>query len=760
MNTLKIFWKRHKILFTFMSLLSVASIAAVVVVPTLYFTSNDDNDNVVEELSEEDLLGYWSAELPTITDTTGIGKITDAGLVLNSWAENDPGNANSGLTNYVLYNSSYYNAGDLDNINYQDKIQDPNATYYAIDEVGFLYLWDNGPDGTYGTEQPDKPFDLNQDGIYDQYDTVKKAGGAMGTMWAISSSNILYMWGNNQYGQLGNGIDTRYTLVPHPVDLNGDRQINESDFVQDFEIDSYTSMALSSEGYIYTWGSDANGATGHDNYKIDGVVVDNKERMFYLSPQIVDLDGDGVTFSNNSNGDADDKVKSFGQDSAFTPYLSYSKITYRDPHAIDPTKRVNKDIDKFATTMWAISEDGYAYTWGSNEVGQAGVSALYTPVEASGQDRATPESKNISSYYNEPQKLALGVYADEYPAPNSQLKIQDMGISDGVGYALDEEGSVWLWGSSRFDITTLWQAPENWTSSMYDLGDKGTNLMADFRYTNVMPNSQDASYYEYGTALIPYTDPSDQYTIYNDISIRNAYDSPDQIKAYTATPFKLDKELFNEGQFTSGYTDNEFIEVGMGDYSNTAYLINNHGDMYMWGSFHNGEAGRYEFERFTGWDPADYHNPLFDPSTEHHVATNSDEFQFGNLYGLEKVHFRDRGDSTELTKEIASVDTGSTTSVAIDKDGYMYTFGRGHQGGNFTSGEKRDAVNFDAMLGGTPNVDGNGDQVWSNKIFYDDIQLTITKNHELFESSSANMTGLNLTHYDFDSFKNGGWIIG
>lgn len=742
MNTLKIFWKRHKILFSFMSLLSVASIAAVITIPTLYFTNDNvkNNNNNVEEISELDLLDYWSVELPEVNAISdGIGLVVDSGLILNSWSENDPGSAASGLTNYVLNDAAWFTEGDTDDIAYKDTIVSPNATYWALDQAGFLYLWDNANSDIYGNKAPETPFDLNGDGIYNQYDTVKKAGGAMGTMWAISSSDILYMWGNNQYGQLGNGIDTKFTLDPHPVDINGDRVIDESDFVQDFEIDSYTSMALSSEGYLYTWGSDANGATGHDNFKINGVVAENKERMYYLTPQIVDLDGDGVTFSNTTNGDKDDKVISFGQDSSFTPYVSYD-INYYSLGS----GRQNKDISKFATTLWAISEDNYAYTWGANDVGQTGVSALYTP--DSSATSASPESKNISPYYNEPQRLALGVYSDEYPAPGTQVKVQDMGISDGIGFALDEEGSVWLWGSSRFDITTAWQYTDN---SSYKLQEKGTPSSPTYHQTYISQKNKVASYNAYTHALIPYEDSSSSTTLYDDISLSKAYNTPTDgyTQGYTVTPFKLDKDLFNDP--TNGLTDNEFVEVGIGNYSNTAYLINNKGDAFMWGDFKDGQTGRYDTTD-PMFDSANY----ADINTPGSVVSNSG----GKVYRLNPVNFRDTSDTRDFDKDIVDINTGLTTSSLIDKEGYMYIVGEGNSY-DYISGETKDAADFNHSSSGTTTVDAN-DKVLTSEIFFDDIQLTITVDNKLYQTSSVNTDGVNTMYWNIaETFSNGNWIL-
>lgn len=72
---------------------------------------------------------------------------------------------------------------------------------------------------------------------------------------ALSRSGRVFSWGTNDYGQLGNG-NTTYQVEPRPV--HGMENIK----VADISAGGWHSLALSTEGEVYTWGRGEYGRLG------------------------------------------------------------------------------------------------------------------------------------------------------------------------------------------------------------------------------------------------------------------------------------------------------------------------------------------------------------------------------------------------------------------------------------------------------------------------------------------------------------------
>lgn len=68
---------------------------------------------------------------------------------------------------------------------------------------------------------------------------------------AITSNGQLFMWDRNDYGQLGNGNNVDQNL---PVNITSMFSLTAGDKLAQVDIDSWTSIALSKNGQMFTWG--------------------------------------------------------------------------------------------------------------------------------------------------------------------------------------------------------------------------------------------------------------------------------------------------------------------------------------------------------------------------------------------------------------------------------------------------------------------------------------------------------------------------
>jgi alpha-tubulin suppressor-like RCC1 family protein len=78
-------------------------------------------------------------------------------------------------------------------------------------------------------------------------------------MIAITEENKIYIWGNNESGQLGNGTNDECFVPQMPEKLMDDRII-------DISCGNFHSLVLSECGRVYAWGDNRYGQIGDKSY--------------------------------------------------------------------------------------------------------------------------------------------------------------------------------------------------------------------------------------------------------------------------------------------------------------------------------------------------------------------------------------------------------------------------------------------------------------------------------------------------------------
>ena len=156
-------------------------------------------------------------------------------------------------------------------------------------------------------------------------------------MGVISGNGSLYMWGNNDCGQLGDGTKT-YRDIP----------VKKMDNVVSVSVGRYASGAITKDRSLYMWGYNAWGQLGN------GTIVDEVIPVKVLD-DVVAVGTNGATSAAiTSNGD----LYMWGV----------------DIYGYEPTKIMSNVRDiKFGDDCYGIiKEDGSLYMWGCNDYGQLG----------------------------------------------------------------------------------------------------------------------------------------------------------------------------------------------------------------------------------------------------------------------------------------------------------------------------------------------------------------------------------------------------
>ena len=204
---------------------------------------------------------------------------------------------------------------------------------------------------------------------------------------AIGDDGNLYTWGWNNYGQLGDGTTTQRNK---PMKITLESGVKSTQIA----CDSEHSMAIGSDGELYAWGANYYGQLGDGTYKNKSTPTKITLASGVKSTQIacgnchsmaIGSDGELYTWGGNSGGQLGDGTTI---DKA-TP----TKITLAS--GVKPTQ-----ISAGSHHIMAIGDDGNIYIWGYNGHGQLG--------DGTTINKATPTKITLASGIK-PTQIVCGI---------------------------------------------------------------------------------------------------------------------------------------------------------------------------------------------------------------------------------------------------------------------------------------------------------------------------------------------------------------
>ena len=165
------------------------------------------------------------------------------------------------------------------------EVQSDGSTMIAIDNEGKVYTWGNGPLGN-GTEEfySNKPICISDiDGNALKEKNIVEVQSNEYVITALDNEGRVYTWGDNSFGQLGNGTEEFYSNVPICIsDIPGNELKGKN--IVEIQNDDDTIIVLDSEGKVYTWGYNYYGQLGNgtnENSNVPISITDNKDVKLY-----------------------------------------------------------------------------------------------------------------------------------------------------------------------------------------------------------------------------------------------------------------------------------------------------------------------------------------------------------------------------------------------------------------------------------------------------------------------------------------------
>ena len=254
------------------------------------------------------------------------------------------------------------------------EIQSEN-TMIALDNEGKVYTWGENSNGSLGNgtdyENSSEPICISdiEENILNRKNIIK-IQSENNTMVVLDNEGKVYTWGNNIYGELGNGTDENRNIPVCISDISKN-VLNKKNIVEILRGPNMM-IAIDDKGKVYTWGANYNGQLGNGTdieysnepiciSDLTGNVLNGKNIIEIQYGIALDSEGKVYTWGANYNGQLGN-----GTDIEY----SNEPICISD---IEENALKGKNIVKVLnfSTMIALDNEGKIYVWGKN-VGQFG----------------------------------------------------------------------------------------------------------------------------------------------------------------------------------------------------------------------------------------------------------------------------------------------------------------------------------------------------------------------------------------------------
>ena len=298
--------------------------------------------------------------------------------------------------------------------------------YYHIaylDSNNILWMWGRNTSGELGmgnTNSPvTKPTSINSGGIkfkevsLKKYNSVTNSVMCGGFTLAISTDGYLYTWGNNSYGFLGDnysgGINKKISK-PQKITVKNDKgaEIKFKKISAGFG----SSLAIDTSGNIWSWGSNTNYRTG----------LNKSTGSIKIPTQVTS----GIQFNEISAGydhcmalDASGNLYTWGGGSS-CKLCTGNTTNVKVPTKVNTNGMTFKKIATGINYSMAIDKNGELWGCGNNSDGQLG-------------NNSTSQVKTFTK-----------------DITNKGIKFKDIFINSKTTFAIDTSGNLWGWGWNNY----------------------------------------------------------------------------------------------------------------------------------------------------------------------------------------------------------------------------------------------------------------------------------------------------------------------
>lgn len=308
---------------------------------------------------------------------------------------------------------------------------------------------------TIRTKCQSKPVDITDKFGLTGDDYIESIASGDYSSFAISRSHRVFAWGKNKYGELGDGSQNDSNV---PVEITGNFDIDNGDYIYHIESGVDLSMAQAHSGKVFIWGDRRNRQDGRYNDP-----VSSSEQMgFYTKPTYANwLVGDGDRSWGMSIGNHSaillterDRVYTWGRNTSGE--LGRSKPGAHNN--VEQAAMSNNDIysnldlseDDEPTqveagngVMAVLTKLGRVLIWGNDEHGMLGLNGeIPNSNDKETGNRLSSSPIDITDNFTLPDYEKDG---KKYPD-----KIAQISVGNSHALALSQYGRVFSWGADNY----------------------------------------------------------------------------------------------------------------------------------------------------------------------------------------------------------------------------------------------------------------------------------------------------------------------
>ncbi|MFP4187381.1 MAG: InlB B-repeat-containing protein [Acholeplasmataceae bacterium] len=515
--------------------------------------------------------------------------------------------------------------------------------------AGEVYAWGNNDYGQLGndtTENTNAPTNITFQFSLDPGETIIDVQTGSRQTLALTSNHRVFAWGDNTYGQLGDGTNDS-SLTPSDIT---DSFPDDVEIVQLATGDAH-SLAITSTGRVYAWGNNSSGQLGDESELAQDTPTEITD---YFS-----LSSDDELASVHASGDSsfarsqNDRLYAWGEN-------SHGQLSTGDTN--ERTRPVNVtslfvlyqgesliDHDNSSTQGIALTDEGRAFIWGEGTTDKTWIS---TPYNTAFTNPGSPSrtGHEFAGWYTDPdltQEYSFSRVDQEHPkhielyakwnvktysinyynVEENVLRITDsVAMGDEHTVALDDDGRIFVWGNNvdgqlgDGTLATERELPYE-TTSLFDLADDETIIdvfaggktsfatTSDGRVFGWGDNTHGQMLTDSGGVERAPTDITDRLDLDEGETVIMISAGEGHVIALTSADRVLTWGLNGDGQLGDGSTDDRFEPmdialdpdrfglqpgdeidyVATGDYHTMA--LSSQGKVFVWGENGSGQIG-------------------------------------------------------------------------------------------------------------------------------------------------------------------------